>query len=134
MKKALFDANILLDIMLERPGLQPGSSLALSLAENEKIHGYISILCLPVIFHWVKKRAGASKANEAIDKICTILEVIYISKSALKSALSAGSADFEDALNAFCAAEKGIDIIITRNKRDFKGFPVKAVYPEEMLS
>jgi len=35
--------------------------------------------------------------------------------------------DFEDALLMQCARAGGIDVIVTRNKKDFKGCPVECL-------
>ena len=113
-------------------GFYPGYLLALFLAEkNERLYkhytpsGYVLL---------IKKKAGASNSNEAVVKMNSVLEIIYMSKSALESEFSSLTGDFEGALSVFLASERGIDIITTRNKRNFKGYPVKAVLPEEMLS
>lgn len=42
-------------------------------------------------------------------------------------------ADFEDAVQAFCAKNAGAKIIITRNIQDYKLSPVKAVTPKDFL-
>ena len=41
--------------------------------------------------------------------------------------------DFEDALLMQCARAGGIDVIVTRNKKDFQGCPVECLILEEWV-
>jgi len=42
--------------------------------------------------------------------------------------------DYEDALLATCAKRRRIELIITRNLKDFAGSPVKAISPDDFLT
>ncbi len=50
-----------------------------------------------------------------------------------KRAYQSEMKDYEDALIAYSAQSAGADIIITRNKKDFKDAPLPALSPEEFL-
>lgn len=41
--------------------------------------------------------------------------------------------DYEDALVAECCARNNVDIIVTRNKKDFAHSPVPALTPREFI-
>ena len=43
-------------------------------------------------------------------------------------------ADFEDCLLAVCAKANRCDAIVTRNKKDFAGFDIPLLAPEELLA
>ncbi|WP_370636889.1 PIN domain-containing protein [Gelria sp. Kuro-4] len=45
-------------------------------------------------------------------------------------ALTLPMSDYEDALLAACAKRNRLDLIITRNLKDFTGSPVKAMAPD----
>ena len=49
----------------------------------------------------------------------------------LRRALGWSMTDFEDAMVAVVAENVGADWIVTRNVKDFRGSPVKAITPEE---
>lgn len=55
-------------------------------------------------------------------------------ENTIKMSLHSGFKDFEDAIIYFSALNNNIDLIITRNKKDFikSGLPVLS--PEEFLS
>ena len=61
------------------------------------------------------------------------LVVLDVDKSVLIAALHSGMPDFEDAVQAVAAKSVGIDMIVTRNKRDFRDAHVRAVSPQEFL-
>lgn len=42
--------------------------------------------------------------------------------------------DYEDALLATCAKRRKLDLIITRNLKDFAESPIKAVTPDDVLA
>ena len=52
----------------------------------------------------------------------------------VNAAIASKMADFEDALVSAIAARCRMDYIITRNTRDFRESPVKALTPQEFLN
>jgi len=56
-----------------------------------------------------------------------------VDRAVLTAALNSGMTDFEDAVQAVAAKSAGIDMVVTRNKRDFRNSPIPAVLPKELL-
>ncbi len=52
----------------------------------------------------------------------------------VNAAIASNMTDFEDALVSAIAARCRMDYIITRNTRDFRESPVKALTPQEFLN
>ena len=48
-------------------------------------------------------------------------------------ALESGMTDYEDALLAYAAKRNNIDLIVTRNKKDFAHSPVDVITPQEFV-
>jgi len=63
-----------------------------------------------------------------------IFEVIDVTKSDCEKALGLPMDDYEDALLATCAKRRRIELIITRNLKDFAESPVKAISPDDFLT
>ncbi len=61
------------------------------------------------------------------------MKIAKITAKDLKFAFTGVMSDFEDALQANCAKRYHIDYIITRNVKDFKLSPVKAIEPSEFF-
>ena len=58
---------------------------------------------------------------------------LKVSKKNVDFGFIGGVKDFEDAVQAACAKRHFLNLIITRNVKDFVNSPVKAVSPEEFL-
>lgn len=61
------------------------------------------------------------------------MKIAKITAKDLKFAFTGVMSDFEDALQVNCAKRYHIDYIITRNVKDFKLSPVKAIEPSEFF-
>ena len=51
----------------------------------------------------------------------------------IEQALCSSFKDFEDAVQYFCAIENGIDIIISRNTKDYKDTKIPVYTPAQFL-
>lgn len=57
-----------------------------------------------------------------------------MNRSVLEEALHSRMTDYEDAVLAFASNLVGASAVVTRNTKDFRHSPVKAVDPVEFLS
>ena len=65
-------------------------------------------------------------------KLIQIIEVLSVDKQTIISALQLKWTDFEDAVQAQVATENDMDVIITRNTKDFqKSMKTKVLTPKE---
>ena len=62
-----------------------------------------------------------------------IAEILNVDNQVIINALDSEMKDFEDAIQCHVAQINGIDAIITRNKKDFKGSLTKVYTPSEYL-
>jgi predicted nucleic acid-binding protein len=135
MKKVLFDTNILLDIFLRRKNLCASSSAVFRLAEAGKIKGFLSSHGYATVYYILAKELSAPEARALVGKIRLVLEIAEISAKATDLALASPDiADFEDAIQYYTALESGMNMIITRNKKDFKASRIPVGTPEEFLA
>jgi len=133
MKKVLLDTNILMDIVLERV---PYDALALKIMEfiaNQQITAYISAITLININYIVKKVKGKDLALKFIAEILDVFEITDANKTVLKNALMSNFPDFENAAQNFSAIDAGIEIIVTRNKKDFQQSKLQIYTPSEFI-
>lgn len=75
-----------------------------------------------------KKRARQLMANAL-----NLFELVDNIGADCTKACASDMPDYEDALIAHSAHRVGVDLIVTRNKKDFSRSPVAAVTPEEFL-
>lgn len=133
MKKVYFDTNILLDIVLDRKPFVNEALILLDLIENNKILGYINSLSIVNIHYLVSKQKGKVTAKQIISDILQFFDVVNVDKSVIIQALDSDFNDFEDSVQEFSALSSGIDILLTRNTKDFKKSKLEVYEPSEYI-
>ncbi len=104
-----------------------------SLIDQKKIIGIITASTITDIYYISKKEKGHTESINFIKGLIEVVEVIGIDKDIIIKALTSGIQDFEDAIQT-CAAELNeIEVIITRNKKDFTNTSLKILTPREFL-
>ncbi len=131
--KALFDTNVLLDVLLDREPFAIPSAVLLSKAERGAFSGYACATTITTLFYLCCKKVGKDEACQHIQTLLSILEIAPVNRRVIEAALQAGFSDFEDAVLSQSAVLVSADIIVTRNKKDFSNSPVSAYTPEELL-
>ena len=72
--------------------------------------------------------------RDFLEQLLTIVEVTEVGRKDAVRALSLPMPGMEDALQVVSAKAWGADVIITRNKVDFKKSPIKAMSPGEFMA
>ena len=133
MKQVLIDTNIILDIALEREPFFATANNLFGKIDDGKIKGFVTASSVTDIYYISKKACGRAKTIEFIRELIDILDVLSVSKATIVNALDTDFKDFEDAVQ-YCVAEmNSIDIIVTRNKSDFKLSDIEVCTPEELM-
>jgi predicted nucleic acid-binding protein len=133
MKKVLFDTNIILDIALKRNPHFDDASRLFALIDQKKIVGNITATTITDIYYISKKEKGHSEALNFIINLVQVVDVVGIDKEVILNAIASDLKDFEDAVQASAAKLNDIEIIITRNKSDFKNITLAILTPAEFL-
>jgi predicted nucleic-acid-binding protein len=86
------------------------------------------------VYYLLRQTAKHEKVVEKLNQLISITEVLITDKEVIKTALSSGFKDFEDALQNYSAETNGdIDIIITRNIKDYKNSTIGVMTPDNYL-
>ena len=70
----LIDANIILDVLLNRPDYVKNSALIWKLCETEKATGYVSALTFANLVYIMRKQLNPEKIEEVYQKLSLIFE------------------------------------------------------------
>lgn len=133
--RMLVDTNICLDILQKRPGLFQSSRDALILASSKGYKLYITTATVMDIMYITRKSFSDNvQQRVTVEGFVAAFKLLKISKKDIKYAFSGVMKDFEDAVQAKCAKSHRVNLIITRNIKDFVNSPVKAVTPEDFLN
>ncbi len=133
MKKVLFDTNIILDIALKRNLHFDSASRLFALIDQKKIVGNITATTITDIYYISKKEKGHYETLNFIINLIKVVDVIGVDKEVILNAITSDLKDFEDAVQASAAQLNDVEIIITRNKSDFKNITLTILTPEEFL-
>ena len=133
MKNILFDTNIILDIALKRELFYEEAFQLFQFIETGEIIGNVTACTISAIYYISKKNNGHEQSIGFIKQLVEMVEILGVDKSIIINALTTHMSDFEDAIQNSSAEMNGIDLILTRNKKDFKNSTVKILTPLEFL-
>jgi len=121
MKNLLLDTNIVIDLLGCREPFYAEAALLFSLADRQKIKLYVSALTFANTSYILFKQKGSEESKLILRKLRLLVNVLKLDEKVIDLALNdEGFIDFEDALQYFSAIENGLDVIITRNLKDFQ--------------
>ncbi len=132
--KLFIDTNVILDVLADREPFADESAAVLSLIERAEVTGFIAAHTATTVFYLLKKGLGLKRAKSALMDLLKIVEVVPVDHDRLLQALAMNWEDFEDAVQAACAAKIDADYLITRNREDFSGAAAKVRSPAEFLA
>ena len=132
MKRVLIDTNVILDAALQRKPFVYAADSLFSKIEKGIIKGFVTALSVSDIFYILRKNGGRENAILFIRELVDILEVLDVTKENIIEAINSDFRDFEDAIQYSVADMNQIDIIVTRNKADFKLSTIEVCYPDEL--
>jgi len=134
MKRVLIDTDVILDFFFDRKPFSDSAAKVLSLCESREIKGFITSVIISNVYYLLRQTSTHERIIEKLTQLVTITEVLTTNKEVILEALNSNFKDFEDALQNFSAEYNGqIDLIITRNIKDFKNSSLGVMTPENYL-
>lgn len=128
------DTNILLDVLLDRPGLVGESEAVILRCEKAGDPMFIAWHGLATAYYLLRRGRSEAEAMKEVDKLLAWARVADAGDALARSARQLGFPDFEDALQAVSAEACGADCIVTRNVADFTKSKVTVLTPTQFLS
>jgi len=134
MKNVLIDTDVILDFFLDREPFSENAANILALCEKKLIIGYVTPVIISNVYYLLSQKAKQEKVIEKLKLLLSILEILLIDKNSIVVALNSDFKDFEDALQNYAAELNGeINLIITRNTKDYKKSELGVLSPEDFL-
>lgn len=132
--RVLIDSNVILDALQNRKPFNNCAKEVIRCASNNVYDACLVSSCITDIYYIHHKYTHDNKkTKEAISILLEIFDVIDTNKNDVINALNSNISDYEDAVLVESAYRNKVDVIVTKNKKDFKNSKVKAVTPEELL-
>ena len=134
--RVLFDANILLDVLLEREPHVDVATRLVALVDNGHIEGSICATAVTALYYVGATDLGRRRAHDEVRTLLAVFDVApAVGRDVLQRALADdGFSDFEDAVAHEAAHAAGVSAIVTRNGRDFAKATLPVFEPHELLA
>jgi predicted nucleic acid-binding protein len=133
--RVLLDTNVILDFFLERdPFFQEANRVFEAIAADQ-LEGFVSASTVTDIFYICRKQTQSiSEAQRIVARVLEILGICPVDRTSLETAIGAGIADFEDAVQLACAMQQQLDAVVTRNPQDFQTSDVPILTVNQLLT
>jgi predicted nucleic acid-binding protein len=134
MERLLIDTNIIVDLLAKRKNFYQEAQELFTLADKQEIKLYISSLTFANTHYLLSKELNSNEVRKILIKFKLLVSVLPLDDKILELALSSDFNDFEDAIQYYTALENKVNIIITRNKKDFKTSLLPVLTAKEYLN
>lgn len=135
MNRILIDTNIVIDLLAQRKDFYVEAAELFSLSDKKEISLSISSLTFANTNYVLSKQKSTKETREILRKFKVLVEILNLDDKIIELALSDDKfADFEDGLQYYSALENKIDLILSRNKKDFKGSKIPVLTAKEYLA
>ena len=120
MDKILVDTNIVLDLLSERKEYIKETQVFFTLAAQNKVKLFVSTLTFANAHYILANQMKISGAQRILRKFKTLVEAVSFDERILELSLDSKFKDYEDSIQYYSAIACSADLIVTRNKKDFK--------------
>ena len=134
MDNVLIDTDVILDFFFDREPFVEFATEILNQCEDRRINGFTTPVIICNVYYLLRKTANHQLIIEKLKQLLSIIEITEMNKEVVLDTLNSKFKDFEDALQNFSAIQNGkINIILTRNIKDFKKSGLAVLTPETYL-
>ena len=133
--KVCFDTCFIIDLFGKTKDCF-NAFVSLDVAYSLNFQPYCSVSSTTDIAYLMHSRGFATtkqQADKSIENVLNLFTLLDNTEADVRRAIFSNMKDYEDALIAYSCERTGVDIIVTRNKKDFRHSPVPALTPEEFI-
>lgn len=135
MKRILIDTNIVIDLLAKRKEFYVEAAELFSQADRKELTLMISSLTFANTNYILSKQKSPKEAREVLRKFKVLVKILNLDDKIVELALSDHKfPDFEDGLQYYLALENNVNIILSRNKKDFKNSKIPVLTAKEYLA
>lgn len=132
--KVLIDTNVFLDVMLERYPFYDTSVEVMRLAKYDEVEEFVSASSITDIYYIAMKQIRDRDLTKSLlAKMLVIVQVLDVGRKEVWSAIQTDWKDFEDSVQWAVAKSHDMDIIVTRNPRDYGLSDITIMTPSEFI-
>ncbi|MEE9371692.1 MAG: PIN domain-containing protein [Saprospiraceae bacterium] len=134
MDKLLVDTNIVLDLLAKREQFVEEAQELFTLSDQRKVKLYVSSLTFANTYYILSQSLKLDNARKILRKFKVLVKVLPMDDKIIDLSLESDFKDFEDAIQYHTAIENSLDMIITRNLKDFKLSKIPVLTAENYMN
>lgn len=131
--RVFIDTDVILDLLAKRDPFYIHAARLFTEADKNQLTVCVSSLCFGNLNYILSKQKSAGEARKILARLKVLVEVLPVDDKVIELALQSEFRDFEDAIQYYCAIENGIEVLITRNLKDFRSATIPVMTAEEFL-
>lgn len=133
MEKVFIDTDVALDLLGQRKPHYNAAAILFTMADKGQIDICISSLSFSNLNYLLTRQYNGSESRRILNSFKVLVKVLAVDNKIIDLALSSKFPDLEDAIQYFCAIENGINILLTRNIKDYKLASIAVMSAEDYL-
>ncbi len=133
-KKLFVDTDIALDLLAKREPFYDSAARLFTLADQQKIKIYVSAASFGNLNYILSKYKTATEARKILSRFKVLVKVLPVDDKIVDLALHSDFSDLEDAIQYHCALSHGMNILLTRNLKDFKRAKIPVMTADGFLA
>lgn len=133
MENVFVDTNVVIDLLAKREPFYKDAQDLFTLSDKKEIQLFISSLTFANAYYSIAKHYKDIDAKKYLSKFKVLVTILPLEDKAIDLALASDFKDFEDGLQYYIAMNNEADIIITRNKKDFKSSKIPVMTAGEYI-
>ena len=132
MMKVFLDTNIVIDLLDKREPFYIDAVKLFTLAYQKKITLFVSPMTYATASYLLRKH-GKEGMRKLLNNFRQLSQITTADERVVDAALASSFDDYEDALQYYSALTRNVDVIVTRNKKDFTPASIPVLSPAELL-
>ena len=132
MMKVFLDTNIVIDLLDKRESFYIDAVKLFTLAYQKKITLFVSPMTYATASYLLRKH-GKEGMRKLLNNFRQLSQITTADERVVDAALASSFDDYEDALQYYSVLTRNVDVIVTRNKKDFTSASIPVLSPAELL-
>jgi len=120
MDRLLVDTNIVIDLFAKREKFLTEAQELFTLSDKKEVKLYVSSLTFANTHYILSQSLKIDDSRKILRKFKVLVEVLPMDDKIIDLSLDSDFKDFEDAIQYYTALENNLELILTRNLKDFK--------------
>lgn len=133
MKNIFLDSDVILDVLLKRPGFYLPAANLLAAARINNLQLFTSSVVFVNVNYFLEKFDRVNRVT-LLKGLRSIISIVEVGGAVIDKALDSDLTDFEDAIQYYAALSAKADAIITRNIKDYKNTTIPVLTAEQFLN